>query len=102
MTDETKAQETAEPDDTMFVQAEGRVHGFSERALPPGIAARMAAGEMQRVNEDGSPWAEPEDEDDEPAARAPLSGSSSAARSDRPGEPVVPPAHVPPPAPPHA
>jgi hypothetical protein len=110
--EKARANETAAAD-TIYLQAEGRVLGFNGSALPPGIAARMASGELRRVSEDGSPWVERDE--DEPAVRVtgvPPPAATvhvpeavparpqafPAARS----EPVVPPAHVPPPAAPAA
>lgn len=47
----------------MWIRGEnGTLHNF-DVPLPPGIAHRLEKGDLLRVNEDGSPWAEPSEAD---------------------------------------
>jgi hypothetical protein len=58
----TAVQKKTAPEDIVWVQGDGQLLSFTG-ALPPGIIARMAARELRRVNEDGSPWVDPDEDE---------------------------------------
>lgn len=51
-----------------FIWLRGESGALLSFSLPlhPGIRHRLDTGDLVRVNEDGTPWAEPDDEPDEP------------------------------------
>jgi hypothetical protein len=54
----------------MWIRGENGTLNVFDVPLPPGIQHRLDRGDLVRVNEDGSPWTEPDDEP-EPAADVP-------------------------------
>lgn len=76
----------------MWIRGEnGTLHVFSV-PLHPGIASRLAKGDLVRVNEDGSLWTGADPDDTEPDDGDGESGDDSGSADDAPADaPPLPP-----------
>ena len=50
----------------MWIRGENGMLNVFDLPLPPGIQSRLGRGDLTRVNEDGTPWADPDEEILEP------------------------------------